>query len=416
VTFDSALLRAAARIDVRAIESNVKRLREIAEPAEVLAVVKAEGYGHGLVASARAALAGGATWLGVAFLEEALALRASGIGERILCWLATPSEPLATAVAADIDLSASAPWMVDEIAAAAMEAGRVARVHLKVDTGLSRGGALLSQWPDLLTSASKAQAAGLIEIVAVWSHLAHGDDPAHPTTRLQIDVFNDALEIADRAGVHPPLRHLANSGGLIHVPDARFDIVRAGIATYGLAPAPTLADSTSLGLRPAMTLTARLALTKHVPAGVGVSYGHRYHTPVATTLGLVPLGYADGVPRAAGNTAEVLVRGARASVRRPISGVVCMDQFVVDLGSDNSNDNSNDNSDDDDDAFAAGDEVLLFGPGDSGEPTAQDWAEALDTISYEIVTRIGVRVPRVYEPVAKAAEAEVAEATAVHER
>jgi alanine racemase len=201
----------------------------------------------------------------------------------------------------------------------------------------------------------------------------------------QVKAFSEALEIAERLGVHPEVRHLANSGGALHVPDARFDLVRIGIATYGLAPAPRLADSASLGLRPAMTLTARLALTKAVPAGAGVSYGHRYSTPEATTLGLVPLGYADGVPRAASNTAQVLVRGTATSVRRTISGTVCMDQFVVDLGAGN------------DGAFVAGDEVVLFGPGDSGEPTAQQWAEALNTISYEIVTRIGSRVPRVYE-------------------
>ena len=377
--------RAAARIDVGAIEANVVRLRETVGPAQVMAVVKADGYGHGLVPSARAALAGGATWLGVAFLEEALALRAAGIRDRLLCWLATPGERLSKAVLAEVDLSASAAWMVDEIAAAAMDADRVARVHLKVDTGLSRGGAVASDWPDVVDSAMKAQAAGFIRIAGVWSHLVYGDDPFNPMTGAQIEAFRDAVDIAERAGVQPEVLHLANSGGLLHVPDARFDLVRAGIAVYGLAPAPGVADSNSLGLRPAMTLTARLALTKHVPAGAGVSYGHRYRTQTATMLGLVPLGYADGVPRAAGNTAEVLVRGAEISVRRTISGTVCMDQFVVDLGAEN------------DGAFVAGDEVVLFGPGDAGEPTAQEWAEALGTISYEIVTRIGGRVPRVYE-------------------
>jgi alanine racemase len=378
-------LRAAARIDLRAIEANVRRIREIAAPAQVMAVVKADGYGHGLVSSAQAAVAGGADWLGVAFIEEALALRAAGIDARLLCWLAAPGEQLSTAVLADVDLSASAPWMVDEIAAASMEADKEARVHLKVDTGLSRAGAMLADWPALLESALKAQANGTVRIVGVWSHLAHGDDPHNPTTSAQIHAFNEALETAERAGVTPEIRHLANSGAALHRPDARFDLVRPGIATYGLTPAPNLTDSTSLGLRPAMTLTARLALTKSVPAGAGVSYGHRYRTPDATTLGLVPLGYADGIPRAASNVAEVLVRGATTATRRTIAGTVCMDQFVVDLGADN------------DGAFTAGDEVLLFGPGDDGEPTAQDWATALNTISYEIVTRIGPRVPRVYQ-------------------
>jgi alanine racemase len=381
----SGRLRAAAHIDVGAIEGNIRRLREIAAPAEVMAVVKADGYGHGLVQSARAAKAGGASWLGVAFLEEALSLRAAGVDGRILCWLAAPGEQLTTAVLADVDLSASAPWMIDEIASASMEGGRVARVHLKVDTGLSRAGAVISEWPELVGAALRAEARGVVQVVGLWSHLAYGDEPDNPTTSAQLQAFSEALEMAERAGVRPEVRHLANSGGLLHVPAARFDLVRAGIATYGLAPAPRLADSTALGLRPAMTLTARVALTKTVPAGTGVSYGHRYSTPVETTLALVPLGYADGIARAAGNTAEVLVRGTTTSARRTISGTVCMDQFVVDLGAEC------------DGAFVAGDEVVVFGPGDSGEPTAQEWAQALNTISYEIVTRIGARVPRVFE-------------------
>lgn len=379
-------LRAAARIDLSAIQSNVERVREIVGAAGVMAVVKADGYGHGLVQSALAAKAGGASWLGVAFVEEALALRAAGIDGPLLCWLAAPGEQLATAVLADVDLSASAPWMVDEIVAAAMTAGRVARVHLKVDTGLSRAGAVLADWLDLVTAAAKAEASGSLQIVGLWSHLAHGDDPENPTMAAQVQAFSDAVALAERAGVRPELRHLANSGAALHVPAARFDLVRTGIATYGLAPAPAVADSAALGLRPAMTLTARVALTKKVPAGTGVSYGHRYFTPGATTLALVPLGYADGVPRAAGNVAEVLVRGVGTSVRRTISGAVCMDQFVVDLRAESV------------DAFVAGDEVVLFGPGDQGEPTAQQWADALGTIAYEIVARIGSRVPRVYRP------------------
>ncbi len=273
--------------------------------------------------------------------------------------------------------------MIDEIAAAAASVDRVARVHLKVDTGLSRAGAVADDWPDLVDAALRAQADGVVNIVGLWSHLVHGSDPRHPTTGLQVAAFSDAVDYATRAGVSPEVRHLANSGGLLLVPGTRFDLVRAGLAIYGLSPVPDERDAAALGLRPAMTLTARLALTKKVPAGTGVSYGHRYITPAATTLGLVPLGYADGIGRSAANKAEVLVRGRSGDVRRTIAGTVCMDQFVLDLGG----------ADD----FAAGDEVVLFGPGDRGEPTAQDWADALDTISYEIVTRIGVRVPRVYE-------------------
>jgi alanine racemase len=381
----TARLRAAARIELGAISANVSRIKEIAGRAQVMAVVKAEGYGHGMVQSANAAQAGGATWLGVAFLEEALMLRAAGIGGRILCWLAVPGEPLGEAISADIDLSASAPWMVAEIANAALTAGRVARVHLKVDTGLSRGGAMAADWPELVIAALSAEAEGYLKIVGVWSHLVHGDQPSHPTTARQIAAFSEALGYAWREGVQPEVRHLANSGGLLCVPETRFDLVRAGLAVYGLSPVPHEQSSAGFGLRPAMTLTARLALTKDVPAGTGVSYGHRYTTTEATKLGLVPMGYADGIGRAATNTAEVLIRGRSGDLRRTISGTVCMDQFVVDLGPDPADD------------FAAGDEVVLFGPGDEGEPTAQDWADALGTISYEIVSRIGVRVPRVYE-------------------
>ncbi len=378
-------IRAAARVDLGAISANVGRLVEIAGPAQVMAVVKAEGYGHGLVQSALAAQNGGATWLGVAFLEEALSLRAAGVGGRILSWLAVPGEPLAEAVRADVDLSASAPWMVAEIAAAARTVDRVARVHLKADTGLSRGGAVEPEWPELVAAALKAQADGQVNVVGLWSHFVHGDDPSHPTSARQIAAFTAAVALAEQAGVRAEVRHLANSGGLLELPQSRFDLVRVGIAIYGLSPFADAAAAASLGLRPAMTLTARLALTKRVPAGTGVSYGHRYQTQVASKLGLVPIGYADGIGRAAANAAEVMVVGRSGNSRVTISGTVSMDQFVVDLGAD------------EDDNFAAGDEVVLFGTGERGEPTADDWARALNTISYEIVSRVGVRVPRVYE-------------------
>lgn len=375
--------RTAARIDLAAITANVRRIREIVGAAEVMAVVKADGYGHGMAPAARAAKAGGASWIGVAFTEEALALRAAGIDGRLMCWLAAPGEALAETIAADVDVSASAPWMIDDIVAATAP-GRCARVHLKIDTGLSRGGATAADWPDLVAAALKAEAAGVIRVVGLWSHVAHGDDPSNAVMAQQVKAFSEAVEFAEQAGVRPEVRHLANSGASLHAPATRFDLVRAGIATYGLAPAPRVADARSLGLRPAMSLTARLALTKKVTAGAGVSYGHLYHTSSETTLGLVPLGYGDGVARAAGNAAEVLVRGAGRTARVRIAGVVCMDQFVVDFHSTV------------DDVFAAGDEVVLFGPGDDGEPTAQEWADALHTISYEIVTRIGPRVPRIY--------------------
>jgi alanine racemase len=372
-------LHAAARVDLTAIRDNVATLRARASGgAEVMAVVKADGYGHGLVPSARAAVAGGATWLGTALLEEALALRAAGVREpRLLSWLHGPGERYGDAIVADVDLSASATWALREIAEAARSVGQPARVHLKVDTGLSRGGASGEDWPNVVEAAAKAQADGLIRVVGVWSHLAYADEPGHETNARQARLFVDAIDVAAGAGLRPDVRHLANSAAALTAPEQHFDLVRPGIAVYGLSPVPDVATSAQLGLRPAMTLTASLVLVKRVPPGSGVSYGHIYTTASETTVGLVPLGYADGIPRAAGNVGPVWAAGRR----RAVAGRVCMDQFVIDLG---------------DDAAAVGDEVVLFGPGDGGEPTAQDWADATGTISYEIVARIGSRVPRVY--------------------
>ena len=365
--------RSEAVVDLDAIRRNVQTLRARTR-AEVMACVKADGYGHGIVPAARAALAGGASWLGVAFVEEAVELRDSGVEAPLLAWLATPGEPLAGAVRRDVDLSASAPWALAEIVAGAREVGRRARVHLKVDTGLCRGGAPLADWGDLVDVAAKAQAADEIEVVGVWSHLACSDQPDHPVNALQVAAFTEALDTAARRGVVPRVRHLANSGGTLSLPETHFDLVRPGIAVYGLPPGPAARMD---GFTPAMTLRSRVALTKRVPAGSGVSYGHGYHTGTDTTLALVPLGYADGVPRNASNLAEVWLGGHR----HRIAGRVCMDQFVLDVG---------------DQDVRAGDEVLLFGSGRHGEPTAEDWAGAVGSIGYEIVTRIGTRVPRRY--------------------
>jgi alanine racemase len=368
---------AEAVIDLDAVRTSTAELVRRAGSAAVMAVVKADGYGHGMLPCARAALDAGAQWLGAAKPSEALQLRACGIEVPILAWLAGPHDDLAPAVGSGIDLSAGAPWMVRQLQAAAAAAGRPARVHLNVDTGLHREGATAADWPELLAAALQAQAEGTLEIIGIWSHFALADDPGHPTVRAQLTHFREALEVAERAGVHPQIRHLANSAATLANPDAHFDLVRPGVAVYGLSPGPLVGKSKELGLVPAMTLTAEVALTKRVPAGSGVSYGHRYHTSVEATLALVPLGYADGVPRHATNLGEVLIGGKR----RRIAGTVCMDQFVVDVG---------------DDPVAPGDRVVLFGPGDRGEPTAQDWAEAIGTINYEIVTRVGPRVPRRY--------------------
>jgi alanine racemase len=370
-------LRAEARIDLAAIRDNVASLRDRTGDADLMAVVKADGYGHGMLPAARAALAGGATWLGVAVVEEALQLRQAGITAPVLAWLNGPGEPWQEAVEAGIDLSANAVWAVEDIAAAAARAERPARLHLKVDSGLGRAGAATDDWPDLVDAALKVEAEGHVTVVGLWSHFAYADAPGHPTVARQIATFREAVELARRAGVRPQVRHLANSAATLSLPESYFDVVRPGLAVYGLSPIPQEGDPAAYGLRPAMTLAARLILVKRVGAGQGVSYGHAYVTDRETTLGLIPLGYADGIARNASNVGPLLVAGRR----RRIAGRVCMDQIVVDLG---------------DDPAAAGDEVLLFGPGDQGEPTAEEWAQALGTISYEIVTRIGPRVPRVY--------------------
>jgi alanine racemase len=366
--------QAEVRIDLDAIRDNVALLRA-GTTAEVMAVVKADGYGHGMLPAARAALAGGATWLGVATLGEGLELRRQGIDVPVLAWLQSPGLPLHEGVTAGLDLNAGNIELVGELVAAARRAERVARVHLKLDTGLARGGASPAEWPAVLEAAAKAQAGGEIEVVGVWSHFVYADAPGHETIDQQLAAFADGLAVAERLGISPRYRHIANSAATLTRPDAHYDLVRPGIAVYGLSPI----TGQTFGLRPAMTARARVALTKRVPAGQGVSYGHTYVTPRETTVALVPLGYADGVPRHASNAGPIQLGGAR----RTIAGRVCMDQVVLDVG---------------DDPVIAGDVATLFGPGDDGEPTADDWADVVGTINYEIVTRFGsTRVPRVYD-------------------
>lgn len=367
------MVQAEIRVDLDAVRHNVTRLRA-GTNAQVMTVVKGDGYGHGMIESARAALSAGATWLGACTLPEALRLRAAGIDAPCLAWLLAPGLPLHEGVTAGVDLSAGGLGLLGEIVAAAGIAGRPARVHLKIDTGLNRGGAAAGDWLALVEAAAKAQADGAIEVVGVWSHLARADEPGHPTNAAQLAAFHDALALAGRAGLRPAWRHLANSAATLTDPQTHFDLVRTGIASYGLSPVP----GRDFGLRPAMTVRAEVTVTKRVPAGQGVSYGHTYTTPAETTLAVVPLGYADGVPRHASNVGPVWLAGRR----RRIAGRVCMDQIVLDCG---------------DDPVQPGDEAVLFGPGDAGEPTADDWADAVGTINYEIVTRMGsARIPRVY--------------------
>ncbi|MFB7371768.1 alanine racemase [Streptomyces sp. NPDC056222] len=371
--------RARAEIDLGALRANVRTLRaRVAPHVQVMAVVKADAYGHGAIRCARAALEAGADWLGTATPHEALALRAAGITDaRILCWLWTPGDPWAEGIEAGLDMTVSGKWALDEVLAAARETGRQARIQLKADTGLGRNGCQPADWPQLVGEALKAEKDGLVTITGLWSHLACADEPGHPSIASQLDVFRSMLDYAEKAGVEPEVRHLANSPATLTLPETHFDLVRPGIAMYGVSPSPEIGTSADFGLRPVMTLKASIALVKQVPEGHGVSYGHHYVTGRETTLGLVPVGYADGIPRHASGRGPVLV-GDKV---RTVAGRVAMDQFVVDLGGDEP---------------APGTEAVLFGPGDRGEPTAQDWAEAADTIAYEIVTRIGARVPRVY--------------------
>jgi alanine racemase len=367
----------AAIIDLDAIRANVALLKQRAGDAELMAVVKADGYGHGAVPSAAAAVDGGATWLGVATAAEALEVRAAAVETPMLAWLLDPADDWDALAAAAVDVGVSAPWALERAVAAAAVTGRPTRVHLKIDTGLGRAGSQPRDWPSLLDAAAKAQADATVEVVGIWSHLAYADSPSHPTIAAQQRVFDEALEVASAAGVRPQVRHLANSAATLRLPHTHYDLVRPGVAVYGLSPGPEVGTTVELGLTPAMTLRSQLALAKRVPPGHGVSYAHRYTTTTETTLALVPVGYAAGVPRHLTNLGEVAVNGRRYRV----AGTVCMDQFVIDVG---------------DDEVAAGDEVVLFGPGTAGEPTADDWANAIGTINYEIVTRVASRVPRVY--------------------
>jgi alanine racemase len=367
--------QAEVRINLDAIRDNVATL-SASTRAEVMAVVKGDGYGHGMIPSARAALSGGATWLGVCTLGEALELRRNGITAPVLAWLLAPGLPLHEGVAADVDLNAASLGQLAELVTAARRANRPARAHLKLDTGLARGGATAADWPALLEAAAKTQADGEVEVVGIWSHFAYADAPGHESIDRQLAAFADGLALAERYGITPRYRHIANSAATLTRPDSHYDLVRAGIAVYGLSPLPR---DHPTALRPAMTARARVALTKRVPAGQGVSYGLTYVTQRETTLALVPLGYADGVPRHASNVGPVRLGGRI----RTVAGRVCMDQIVLDCG---------------DDPVAAGDVATLFGDGADGGPTATDWAEAVGTINYEIVTRFGsTRVPRVYD-------------------
>ncbi|BBG04574.1 alanine racemase [Pseudonocardia saturnea] len=370
--------RAEALIELDAVRHNVALLSGAAarSGAETMVVVKADGYGHGAPGVARAALSAGATRLGVATLDEALAVRSAGIDAPLLSWLHLPDEDFAAAVAAGVELSVSSREHLAAVLAGARAAGRPVRLHLKADTGLSRNGCPPGEWAGLVDDAEVAAADGTAELTAVWSHLARADEPGDPSIDAQAARLHEAVAHV-RARGFAPLRHLANSAATLTRPDLHLDLVRTGIAAYGLDPIAQPADSP---LRPAMTLRGRVALVKTVPAGEGVSYGHEFVSTGPRVLALVPLGYADGVPRRGNDRGRMRVR--IGGTIRPVAGRVCMDQFVVDCGTPGALE------------VAVGDPVELFGTGAADGPTAREWADELGTIHYEIVTGIKGRVRR----------------------
>ncbi|MBM7501568.1 alanine racemase [Brachybacterium muris] len=364
-----------AVVDPSAITDNVRALKtKLDEQTALMAVVKADGYSHGMLATARAALEGGATWLGVAHPAGALALSHAGLDVPILTWMYEPRTAealLPELVAAGIDVSVGSMEMLRMVIDASRSVDRRARVHLKIDTGMGRNGVLPAQARPVVQATREDDH---VQLVAAWTHLADADDIDSPATDQQAEVFDSTVAAITEEFGPIPLQHLANSAALLSRPDLHRDLVRPGIAMYGYPPV-----ATDLELRPAMTVTSRLALVKEVPAGHTVGYS-RLHTTAATTrLGLVPMGYADGLHRAASTKVSVLVRTADGDHVVPQIGRISMDQIVLDLGPEST--------------AKAGDEVILFGDVPQG-PTADDWAEAAGTIPYEILTSINARVPR----------------------
>lgn len=358
-----------AVVNLAAIRSNVTELRS-RTAAQVMAVIKADAYGHGAEQVAAAAVEAGVTWLGIAQTAEAMALRELLPPVRVLSWLYSPWTDVRPAIAAGMDLGVSSPWAIEHVADAAASAGCAANVHLEVDTGIARGGVRPEEWSAFVRRALQRPE---LRVVGLWSHLARADEPVDTTAR-QVDLFADAVAAARRLGADPEVCHLAASGGTLWHPDSHFDLVRPGVSVYGMAPDGT--DAAAHGLTPAMRLEAELVAVKRVPAGTPVSYGHTERVAEDTVLGTVPLGYADGIPRqVSGNGAWVSVNGRRCRV----IGRVCMDQFVVDLGPDS--------------PARPGDTAVVWGP---GGPSVEEWARAAATINYTITTQTGARVPRVH--------------------
>lgn len=362
-----------AEVNLDAIAANVTALKAQAAAPQLMAVVKADGYGHGAVPSAHAALRGGADWLAVALVEEGEELRSAGITTPILVMTEPPSDHAQRILAADLTPAVYTSAFVSALDSAIVETDQAPiAVHLKLDTGMRRVGVPQADWEDALRAVRNARG---VRLGAIWSHFAVADEPHHPFIAHQAAEFARGLDMARSLDVAYDMAHLCNSAGTLHLHDHHYDMVRPGLAVYGLEPAQGLAGDTTL--RPAMSWLTRLSLVKHLAAGESVSYGLRWTAQRPTTLGTVPAGYADGVTRSLSNLGEVVVRQHRV----PIAGTVCMDQFVIDGG---------------DLPLSAGDEVCLIGRQGDASVTADDWAAWLGTINYEIVCGVGKRVPRVY--------------------
>ena len=369
--------RASAEINLSAITQNFKSIKS-RTTADVLAVVKADAYGHGLIPVSKALEEAGADWFGTALLEEAINLRKAGILKPIISWLTPLGEDFKSAIDLDIDLGIPSIDLLDEVIKAASLTGKAARIHLEIDTGMSRGG-VLSEWDQLIKSVLAGVNLKQLKVIGIWSHFARADEPDELMNQEQLSLFEEKVNQAKAAGIDAQFIHIANSAALFTNKSAHKNIIRSGIALFGLSPdVKTIGDSSSLGLKPAMKLKAKLNLVKEVKAGSSVGYGGTAVLKSDTKLGVVALGYADGIPRNTNNLAGVFVDKKRA----PIIGRVSMDQFVVDLGI-----TSN---------AKTGDEVIVFGDGSNGEYTVDEWAKAANTINYEIITRIGPRVPRIY--------------------
>ena len=369
--------RASAEINLSAITQNFKSIKS-RTTADVLAVVKADAYGHGLIPVSKALEEAGADWFGTALLEEAINLRKAGILKPIISWLTPLGEDFKSAIDLDIDLGIPSIDLLDEVIKAASLTGKTARIHLEIDTGMSRGG-VLSEWDQLIKSVLVGVNLKQLKVIGIWSHFARADEPDELMNQEQLSLFEEKVNQAKAAGIDAQFIHIANSAALFTNKSTHKNIIRSGIALFGLSPdIKTIGDSSSLGLKPAMKLKAKLNLVKEVKAGSSVGYGGTAVLKSDTKLGVVALGYADGIPRNTNNLAGVFVDKKRA----PIIGRVSMDQFVVDLGI-----TSN---------AKTGDEVIVFGDGSGGEYTVDEWAKAANTINYEIITRIGPRVPRIY--------------------